>query len=80
MFWVVNIYYLVSDENLLLLFNYFGSVFEKSIELYESKHVTKITSETDDKNTNIYFLRVKTSEFIYTVFPGVNYCSCDHFR
>lgn len=71
-----------SDKILMKLYSIFGSAFEKASEIYESGHVTHIsTSDLPIKSDTRYLLRVKgSSGQIYTLFPNVNFCTCKAFR
>lgn len=79
---------LVLDTVLLNLYNIFGGVFERALELYEQGRVTLIySSETttipphDEKTSARYLVQVKgLSGAIYTFFPDINYCVCASFR
>ncbi|KOC64880.1 Cell cycle checkpoint protein RAD1 [Habropoda laboriosa] len=76
------------DNVLLNLYNIFGAVFERALELYEQKRITHIfPSETagvaphSERNNARYLVQVKgLSGAIYTLFPDVNYCLCASFR
>ncbi|XP_015179482.1 PREDICTED: cell cycle checkpoint protein RAD1 isoform X2 [Polistes dominula] len=77
-----------SDKILLKLYNVFGEVFERALELYEEKRVTHISSSTPvakgdcyNKNNARWLLQVKGfSGIIYTLFPEINFCTCLSFR
>ena len=79
---------LVTDAVLLNLYNVFGGVFERALELYEQGRVTHIfPSETiaatshSDKSNARYLVQVRgISGEIYTFFPDINYCTCASFR
>ncbi|XP_076236677.1 zinc finger SWIM domain-containing protein 7-like [Calliopsis andreniformis] len=76
------------DTVLLNLYNIFGGIFERALELYEQGRVTLIyPSETvavaphSDRNNARYLIQVKgLSGAIYTFFPEINYCTCASFR
>lgn len=76
------------DDVLLNLYNIFGGVFEKALELYERKRITYIfpsktvgASPHSDINKARYLVQVKgLSGAIYTLFPDINYCHCVSFR
>lgn len=78
----------VSDNVLLNLYNIFGCVFERALELYEQVRVTHVfPSETigvaphSEKNNARYLVQVKgSSGAIYMLFPDINYCTCASFR
>nr|XP_033321470.1 zinc finger SWIM domain-containing protein 7-like [Megalopta genalis] len=78
----------LSDKVLLNLYNIFGTVFERALELYEQGRITHIySSETvaalphNDNNNTRYLVQVKGfSGSIYVLFPDVNYCTCSSFR
>ena len=78
----------LTDAVLLNLYNFFGGVFERALELYEQGRVTHIfPSETiaatshSDKSNARYLVQVRgLSGEIYTFFPDINYCTCASFR
>lgn len=78
----------LSDKVLLNLYNIFGGVFERALELYEQARITHIfPSETtvaashNERNNARYLVQVKGfSGSMYTFFPDINYCICTSFR
>ncbi|XP_014604783.1 PREDICTED: cell cycle checkpoint protein RAD1-like [Polistes canadensis] len=77
-----------SDKILLNLYNIFGTVFERALELYEERRVTHISSSAPivkgdcyNRNNARWLLQVKGfSGSIYTLFPEINFCTCLSFR
>ncbi|OAD57181.1 Cell cycle checkpoint protein RAD1 [Eufriesea mexicana] len=73
---------------LLNLYNVFGGIFERALELYEQGRITYIfASESagvapySNRNNARYLVQVKgLSGAIYTFFPDINYCICASFR
>ncbi|XP_017757059.1 PREDICTED: cell cycle checkpoint protein RAD1-like [Eufriesea mexicana] len=76
------------DNVLLNLYNVFGGIFERALELYEQGRITYIfASESagvapySNRNNARYLVQVKgLSGAIYTFFPDINYCICASFR
>lgn len=79
---------LVSESVLQNLYNIFGCVLERALELYERKCIVYIfPSETagiasnSNRNNAKYLVQVKGhSGTIYVLFPEINYCTCASFR
>lgn len=77
-----------SDNVLLNLYNIFGDILERALDLYEQGRVTHIfPSETvgvasyNVRNNARYLIQVKgLSNVSYTLFPDINYCTCASFR
>ncbi|XP_069671425.1 zinc finger SWIM domain-containing protein 7-like isoform X2 [Periplaneta americana] len=66
----------VTDETLLALHSMFGSPLEKALELLETNCVVYLRSPQGR-----YVIQVTSSSGIpYTLFPGVNYCSCPAYH
>lgn len=78
----------VTDAILLKLFGIFGVIFERSLELYESGKVTRVSvsepgqSRADEeRNSARWLLEIQgTSGDIYTIVPQINYCHCAAFK
>lgn len=70
------------------LYNIFGGVLERALELYEQGRITCIYASENagvashsDRNNARYLVQVKgLSGAIYTLFPDINYCTCASFR
>lgn len=64
------------------LYSIFGTAFEKASEIYESGHVTHVsTSDLPIKSGTRCLLQVKGSSVqVYTLFLNVNFCTCKAFR
>lgn len=79
---------LVLDSVLLNLYNIFGDIVERALDLYEQERVTHIfPSETvgvaphSSRNNARYLVQVKgLSGIPYIFFPDINYCTCASFR
>lgn len=77
-----------SDKILLSLYNVFGEVFERALELHEEGRITHISSSAPvakgscyHRNNARWLLQVKGfSGSIYTLFPEINFCTCLSFR
>lgn len=77
-----------SESVLQNLYNIFGCVLERALELYERKCIVYIfPSETagiasnSNRNNAKYLVQVKGhSGTIYVLFPEINYCTCASFR
>lgn len=77
-----------SDSNLLKLYKLFGRPFERALDLYEQQRVTQIstsdaiiTEPCKSTSEASWLMQVKGhSGALYTLFPEINYCTCDAFR
>ncbi|XP_031776506.1 cell cycle checkpoint protein RAD1 [Apis florea] len=76
------------DNVLLNLYNIFGDVFERALELYEQERITHIFPSENpgiaphsDRNNSRYLIQIKgLSGTTYILFPDINYCICGSFR
>ncbi|XP_073980778.1 zinc finger SWIM domain-containing protein 7-like [Rhodnius prolixus] len=68
--------YEITDEDIAVLYDVFGTDLEKSFELIEKKSFELVTVG----NTARTYIVVNGSSGIYTLYPYVNFCQCCAYK